>query len=77
MFLGHENPKDGEPLGALAFECKIFGAMVIRVEGLVAKVVGRGDVAGELVIDEEQASLYYRNVLPGSEKTPDVQNERQ
>ncbi len=67
VFLGHENPKDGEPLGALAFECKIFGAMVIRVEGLVAKVVGRGDVAGELVIDEERASLYYRNILKGSE----------
>ena len=54
-------------MGALAFECKIFGAMVIRVEGLVAKVVGRGDVAGELVIDEERASLYYRNILKGSE----------
>ncbi len=67
VFLGHENPKDGEPLGALAFECKIFGAMVIRVEGLVAKVVGRGDAAGELVIDEEKASLYYRNVLKNPE----------
>ncbi len=67
VFLGHENPKDGEPLGALAFECKIFGAMVIRIEGLVAKVIGRGDASGELVIDEKQASLYYRNILKSPE----------
>lgn len=63
IFLGHEDPKDGEPLGALAFECKLFGAMIIRVEGLVAKIVGRGDADGELVINEERASLYYQNKL--------------
>lgn len=63
IFLGHEDPKDGEPLGALAFECKLFGAIIIRVEGLVAKIVGRGDADGELVINEERASLYYQNKL--------------
>lgn len=73
IFLGHENPKDGEPLGALAFECKIFGAMIIRVEGLVARVMGRGDADGELVIDEERASLYYRNIL--DPERPDVTDE--
>lgn len=67
VFLGHEDPKDGEPLGALSFECKLFGAMIIRVEGLVARVMGRGDADGELVIDAERASLYYQNRLESVE----------
>ena len=76
IFLGHEDPKDGEPLGALAFECKIFGAMIIRVEGLVAKIMGRGEADGELIIDEEQASLYYKNILEVQNERPEIIDER-
>lgn len=74
IFLAHENPDDGEPLGALAFECKIFASMIIRIEGLVARVVGRGDADGELVIDEERASLYYQNKLRDVER-PEIVDE--
>lgn len=56
VLVAHE--ERGEPVTALAKHAKRMAKVIIHVKGLKANVSGRCK-GGTLVIDDEQASLYY------------------
>jgi archaellum biogenesis ATPase FlaH len=55
IFVAHE--KDNDPYPGVAEVCRRLAKVVIRVQGMVAEVRGRGGAGGTFVIDETTAML--------------------